>query len=227
MTAPIRVLVCDDQALIRTGFTTIIDAQPDLEVVGECGDGRAAVDLAARLRPDVVVMDVRMPGLDGVDATGRIMDDGGTAAVLILTTFHDDAAVYQALRAGATGFILKNSAPHALAEAIRVVAGGDAYLHPSVARRLIEDFAARPDPTLPTPEQMRLLTARETEVLVLVAHGLANPAIAAHLFLGESTVKTHVGRILMKLGLHDRSQAVAAAYKSGLVKPTDQPPPRR
>jgi DNA-binding NarL/FixJ family response regulator len=144
----------------------------------------------------------------------------------MLTTFDDETAVYQALRAGASGFILKNAAPAKLAEAIRVVAAGDAYLHPGVARRLIDDFAARPDPALPTPEQMRLLTGRETEVLVLVAHGLPNAAIAAHMYVTEATVKTHLGRILMKLGLRDRAQAVTAAYKSGLVKPSDQPPSR-
>jgi DNA-binding NarL/FixJ family response regulator len=223
---PIRVLLADDELLVRSGLAMLIDAEDDLMVVGEANDGIQAVSAVADLRPDVIVMDVRMPRMDGVDATRRIVAGTDPVAVLILTTFDDDTAVYQALRAGASGFILKNAAPGKLAEAIRVVAGGDAYLHPTVARRLIDDFAARPDPALPTPEQMQVLTDRELEVLALIAHGLTNAGIAEHLYVTEATVKTHLGRILMKLSLHDRAQAVTAAYKSGLVKPSDQPPSR-
>lgn len=224
---PIRVLLADDEPLVRGGLAMLVDAEDDLLVVGEANDGIQAVAAVAGLSPDVIVMDVRMPRMDGVDATRQIVAGNYAVAVLILTTFNDDTAVYQALRAGASGFILKNAAPGKLAEAIRVVAGGDAYLHPTVARRLIDDFASRPDPAQPTPEQMQLLTARELEVLALIAHGLTNSGIAEHLYVAEATVKTHLGRILMKLSLHDRAQAVTAAYKSGLVKPSDQPPPRR
>jgi DNA-binding NarL/FixJ family response regulator len=222
---PIRVLLADDEPLVRGGLAMLIDAEQGLQVIGETDDGIQTVAQTILLRPDVVVMDVRMPRMDGVEATRAITNDNPSTAILVLTTFDDDSAVYQALRAGASGFLLKNAAPHALIEAIRVVAAGDAYLHPAVTRRLISDFAARPDPAAPTPQQMRLLTVREREVLVLVAHGLTNQEVAAHLYLSEGTVKTHVGRILFKLGLHDRSQAVVAAYKSGLVQPTDQPPP--
>lgn len=220
----LRILLADDEPMVRTGLAMLISSENDLEVVGEADDGMQAVVLAHSLNPDVVVMDVRMPGMDGVDATRRIIEDSDKVTVLILTTFHDDRAVHQALRAGASGYILKNAAPHALAEAIRVVGCGGGYLDPAVARRLIDEFAARPDPTLPAPDQLRLLTAREVEVLVLIAHGLENSEIAGHLVISEATVKTHVSRILMKLGLHRRAQAVAAAYKTGLVLPTDQPP---
>jgi DNA-binding NarL/FixJ family response regulator len=230
---PIRVLLADDEPLVRAGLAMLLDVEADLIVVGEADDGGQAVDLAARLLPDVVVMDVRMPGGDGVEATRRLVADeftsntGVNVVVLMLTTFNDDTAVHEALRAGASGFILKNAAPSTLADAVRVVARGDAWLDPTVARRLLDDFAARPDPALPTPEQMRRLTCREREVLALIAHGLTNPAIATHLVVSEATVKTHLGRILAKLGLHDRAQAVTAAFKSGLVKPTDQPPSAR
>jgi DNA-binding NarL/FixJ family response regulator len=225
-----RVLLADDEPLVRAGLAMLIDSEPDLLVVGEADDGVQAVELATQLRPDVVVMDVRMPRSNGVEATRRLVaddfitDTGFTVAVLILTTFNEDSAVYEALRAGASGFILKNAAPRALAEAVRAVASGDAWLDPAVARKLLNEFAARPNPSLPTPEEMRRLTIREREVLVLIAHGLSNAAIAAHLVVSEATVKTHLGRILVKLGLHDRSQAVTAAYKSGLVSPSDQPP---
>ncbi|HVQ94691.1 MAG TPA: response regulator transcription factor [Mycobacteriales bacterium] len=230
---PIRVLLIDDEPLVRAGLAMLLAAEPDLDVVGEASDGGEGVDLATRLCPDVVVMDVRMPGVDGVQATRQLVSDeftglaGGTVAVLILTTFNDDSAVYDALRAGASGFILKTAAPAALAASVRTVAAGEAWLDPAVARRLLVDFAARPDPGLPTPTELQSLTCRETQVLVLLAHGLSNAEIAGHLVVSEATVKTHLGRILMKLGLRDRAQAVAAAYKTGLVRPTDQPPARR
>jgi DNA-binding NarL/FixJ family response regulator len=228
-----RVLLADDEPLVRAGLAMLVDAEDDLVVVGEADDGTHAVEIAARLTPDVVVMDVRMPRCDGVEATRRLLADefvastGVMVPVLILTTFNEDRAVYEALRAGASGFLLKNAAPRALADAVRAVAAGRAWLDPAVARLLLDEFAGRPDPSLPAPAELRSLTIRETEVLVLIAHGLSNAAIAAHLVLSEATVKTHVGRILMKLGLHDRAQAVTVAYKSGLVRPGDAPPSRR
>jgi DNA-binding NarL/FixJ family response regulator len=230
---PITVLLADDEPLVRAGLAMLIEAQPGLTVVGEATDGVQAVALATQLRPDVVVMDVRMPNADGIRATRELVSDdfiadtGFTIAVLVLTTFNDDDAVYDALRAGASGFLLKNAAPHLLGDAIRAVAAGDAWLDPAVARTLLADFTARPDPVLPTTVELEQLTVREREVLVLAAHGLTNTAIAAHLVVSEATVKTHIGRVLNKLGVHDRSQAVAAAYKSGLVRPDDQLPPRR
>ncbi|TVT18654.1 response regulator transcription factor [Amycolatopsis rhizosphaerae] len=217
MTAPIRVLVCDDQALIRTGFTTIIDAQPDLAVVGECGDGRAAVDLAGRLRPDVVVMDVRMPVLDGIEATRLLAGAGVTepVKVLVVTTFNLDEYVYEALRAGASGFLLKDAPPGQLLNGIRTVATGAALLAPEVTRRLIGRFAARIRPVEGTPESR--LAPRELEVLRLIAEGLSNSEIAANLVISQETVKTYVSRILAKLDLRDRVQAVVYAYRHGLV----------
>ncbi len=230
-TEPVRVLLVDDEPLVRAGLAMLIDTEPGLRVVGEAADGAAGVELAMHLRPDVVVMDVRMPILDGVQATRRLIGDGFITdhgfpvAVLILTTFHEDEAVHQALRAGASGFLLKNTAPHLLADAIRAVAAGGAWLDPQVARRLLGDFTARPVTALPDPDLERL-TVREREVLVLAAHGLTNQRIAEHLVLSEATVKTHLGRILSKLGVHDRSQAVALAYRSGLVQPQDPLPGR-
>jgi DNA-binding NarL/FixJ family response regulator len=228
----VRVMIADDQPLVRVGLVMLLDAEPDLDVVGEAGDGRAALELAARLRPDVVLMDVRMPDMDGVEATRRLTGDQfGSGAdhlvkVIILTTYHVDDAVYAALRAGASGFLLKDAAPDELVAAIRAVASGEAWLDPPVARRLLRDFASRPDRSLPAPDQLRELTPREREVLVLVAHGLSNGEIADHLVVGNATVKTHLARILMKLGLRDRAQAVAAAYQTGLVRPGDDPPAR-
>ncbi|AEN11055.1 MULTISPECIES: response regulator transcription factor [unclassified Streptomyces] len=218
MTAPIRVLICDDQVLIRTGLSTIIDAQPDLEVAGECGDGRAAVDLAAKLRPDVVVMDVRMPVLDGIEAT-RLLAGAGVphpVKVLVVTTFNLDEYVYEALRAGAGGFLLKDAPPSQLLQGIRTVAAGAALLDPEVTRQLVGRYAARIRPTGDAARDIPL-TPRELEVLRLIADGLSNNEIAAALVISRETVKTFVSRILTKLGLRDRVQAVIYAYRQGLV----------
>ena len=218
MSGPIRVLVCDDQALIRTGFATIIDAQPDLEVVGECGDGRTAVDLSRRVRPDVVVMDVRMPVLDGIEATrllaGAAVPD--PVKVLVVTTFNLDEYVYEALRAGASGFLLKDAPPAHLLNGIRTVAGGAALLAPEVTRQLVGRYASRISPPGSTADEERL-TPRELEVLRLIADGLSNSEIAATLVLSPETIKTYVSRILTKLDLRDRVQAVVYAYRRGLV----------
>jgi DNA-binding NarL/FixJ family response regulator len=215
----IRVLLADDQALVRGGFQMILAAQPDIEVVGEAEDGRQAIDLTNRLLPDVILMDVRMPVLDGLEATRRLVELGTTARILILTTFDLDEYVYAAIRAGASGFLLKDVRPSQLVDAIRVVADGEALLAPAVTRRLLERFAA----TLPTPEErepaLATLTDRERDVLELVASGLSNAEIAERLFLGETTVKTHVSSLLRKLGLRDRVQAVVLAYEAGLVRP--------
>ncbi len=218
----IRVLVVDDQTLVRAGFRMICEAEDDLTVVGEAADGAAAVELAERSQPDVVLMDIRMPVMDGVEACRRIATAHPAARVLILTTFDLDDYVYAALRAGASGFLLKDTPPEQLVDAIRLVAGGDALLAPSVTRRVIETFATTPATgTTPTPPLPGLdsLTERETEVLHLMARGLSNGEIATTLFLGEATVKTHVGRVLMKLDLRDRVQAVVAAYEHGIVTP--------
>ena len=218
MTAPIRVLVCDDQELIRAGFATIIDAQPDMEIVGECGDGRAAIALAARLRPDVVVMDVRMPVLVGIEAT-RSLAGAGVAEpvkVLVVTTFNLDEYVYEALRAGASGFLLKDAPPAQLLYGIRTVAAGAALLAPEVTRQLVGRYAARIRPAASDPDA-GALTPREREVLRLIAEGLSNSEIAAALVISPETVKTYVSRILTKLGLRDRVQAVVYAYRHGLV----------
>jgi len=218
VSTPIRVLVCDDQALIRTGFTTIIDTQPDLEVVGECGDGRTAVDLAREVRPDVVVMDVRMPVLDGIEAT-RLLAGAGVAhpvKVLVVTTFNLDQYVYEALRAGASGFLVKDAPPAQLLHGIRTVASGAALLAPEVTRELIGRYATRIRPVRDTGSD-GALTARELEVLRLIADGMSNSEIAANLVLSHETVKTYVSRILAKLNLRDRVQAVVYAYRHGLA----------
>ncbi|MBP2471898.1 DNA-binding NarL/FixJ family response regulator [Crossiella equi] len=217
MTDPIRVLVADDQALIRTGFTTIIDAQPDLAVLAECADGRTAVDLARTLRPDVVVMDIRMPLLDGLEAT-RLLAGAGVAEpvkVLVVTTFNLDEYVYEALRAGASGFLLKDAPPAQLLHGIRTVASGAALLAPEVTRQLVGRYASRIRPTDTPPEHP--LTPRELDVLRLIADGQSNSEIAASLVLSQETVKTYVSRILTKLDLRDRVQAVVYAYRQGLV----------
>jgi DNA-binding NarL/FixJ family response regulator len=217
----ISVLVCDDQALVRTGFVTIFDAQPDLTVVGEASDGKSAVDLARRLKPAVVVMDIRMPVMDGIEATRALAGTGVTdpAKVLVVTTFNLDEYVYEALRAGASGFLLKDADPPQLVEAVRTVARGDALLAPEVTRRLIGRYAARVRPASPAEPAVAALTPRELEVLTLIAAGLSNSEIAATLVIGAETVKTYVSRILMKLELRDRVQAVVFAYRTGLVQP--------
>jgi DNA-binding NarL/FixJ family response regulator len=213
----IRVLICDDQALVRGGFRAILGAQPDIEVVAEAENGAEAVSLAQRRGPDVILMDIRMPVLDGVEATRRLVAEGSPARILVLTTFDLDEYVHAAIRAGASGFLLKDVTPAKLLEAIRIVAGGDALLAPSVTRRLLERFAA----TLPAGDHashaLAQLTARETEVLRLLAAGLSNAEIASELVVSEATVKTHVSSLLRKLGLRDRVQAVILAYETGLV----------
>ena len=217
-----RILVVDDQALVRTGFRMILDAEPGFEVVGEAGDGQEALDRAAELAPDIVLMDIRMPVLDGVEATRRLAgpEVDHPVQVLILTTFDLDEYVYDALRAGASGFLLKDTPPEELVAAVRVVAAGDALLAPSVTQRLVAEFArsAPPVPASPPPA-LDDLTDREREVLTLVARGRSNAEIATELYVGETTVKTHVGRVLMKLGLRDRVQAVVLAYESGMIRP--------
>jgi DNA-binding NarL/FixJ family response regulator len=215
-----RVLIADDQALVRAGFRMILDAEDDLEVVGEASDGLAAVDAARRLKPDVVLMDIRMPELDGIEATRRVLAvDGAAPKVLMLTTFDLNEYVYDALRAGASGFLLKDVPPEQLADGIRIVAGGDALLAPSITRRLIQEFAQAGPPSGPPPPGLDELTARELEVFKLVARGLSNAEIAAELIVSETTVKTHVARMLMKLGLRDRVQAVVLAYEAGVAIP--------
>ena len=213
----IRVLICDDQALVRAGFRAILGSRPEIEVVGEAENGAEAVALAERRRPDVILMDIRMPVLDGVEATRRLVAEGSPARILVLTTFDLDEYVHAAIRAGASGFLLKDVTPAKLVEAIRIVAGGDALLAPSVTRRLLERFAA----TLPAGDQssevLGQLTARETEVLRLLAGGLSNAEIASELVVSEATVKTHISSLLRKLGLRDRVQAVILAYETGLV----------
>jgi DNA-binding NarL/FixJ family response regulator len=213
----IRVLIADDQALVRAGFRVIVDAEDDLEVIGEAADGRETVELVQTRRPDVVLMDIRMPNLDGIQATRRLTALPGPPRILMLTTFDLDEYVYEALRAGASGFLLKDAGADELLHAVRVVAGGEALLSPSITRRLIADYARRP-PASERPAALAELTPRELEVLRLVARGLSNGDIARELVLGEATVKTHVGRIFQKLDLHDRAQAVVLAYESGLVQ---------
>jgi DNA-binding NarL/FixJ family response regulator len=214
----IRVLVVDDQALVRSGFRMILEARNDLEVVGEAEDGGRAVELARSLDPDVILMDVRMPNVDGVEATRRLAAAGSRARVLILTTFDLDEYVHEAIRAGASGFLLKDVLPAQLVDAVRVVAAGDALLAPSVTRRLLDRFAsALPDDA--TPPSLDGLTARELEILRLLAGGLSNAEIAAQLVVSEATVKTHVSAVLRKLGVRDRVQAVVLAYDAGLVRP--------
>lgn len=216
-----RVLIADDQALVRSGFRMILEARSDVEVVGEAENGIQAIELAAELEPDVVLMDVRMPVLDGVEATRRLLEGGSSARVIILTTFDLDEYVFEALRAGASGFLLKDVQPAQLAEAIRVVAAGEALLAPSVTRRLLDRFAA----SLAfehRPPELESLTARELEILRLIAGGLTNAEIAAKLVVSEATVKTHVSSILRKLKLRDRVQAVVLAYESGIVQPVPQ-----
>jgi DNA-binding NarL/FixJ family response regulator len=216
----IRILVADDQSVVRAGFAALVAADDEMQVAGEAADGREAVDLARRVRPQVVLMDIRMPRLDGLEATRLICTDPTLTdtRVLVLTTFDLDEYVYAALRAGASGFLLKDAGPAELLHAIRVVAAGEALLAPSVTRRLIAEFAARPDPQTP-PAQLGELTRREREILQLVAAGLSNADIARRLVISPLTAKTHVARILAKLDCHDRAQLVTLAYETGLVTP--------
>jgi DNA-binding NarL/FixJ family response regulator len=221
----IRVVVVDDQPLVRAGIVMLINAEDDISVVAEAADGAEALTQIRSQRPDVVLMDVRMPGTDGVAATRAVVEEGLTAhsgqpiGVIILTTYHIDEAVYAALRAGASGFLLKDAAPAEIVHAIRSVVAGEAWLDPAVARRLIDEFAARPEPHTPTPAEMEHLTPREREVLSLMARGLSNADVATELFISEATVKTHLARVMMKLGVREKAQAVAAAYQTGLVQP--------
>ena len=215
----IRVLIVDDQALVRGGFRMILDAQKDIEVVGEAGDGREAIAKANELHPDVVLMDIRMPELDGLEATRRLVDGEESPRVLMLTTFDLDEYVYEAMKAGASGFLLKEVPPEMLAEAVRVVVAGNALLAPAITQRLIEEYVRRPPPGSGTPTELSDLTQRELEVLKLVAHGFSNAEIASSLVVSEATVKTHVTHILTKLRLRDRVQAVVLAYEAGLVLP--------
>jgi DNA-binding NarL/FixJ family response regulator len=214
--AAVRVLLADDQALVRGGFQMILDARPDIEVVGQAADGREALDLAARLRPDVVLMDIRMPVLDGLEATRRLVSSGSSSRVIVLTTYELDDTIFAALRAGASGFLLKDATPADLVDAVRVVARGDALLAPSVTRRVLDRMLTQP---VAAPAELRELTDREVEVLRLVASALSNAEFAGRLQLSETTVKSHVSSVLRKLGLRDRVQAVVLAYDVGLVRP--------
>jgi len=215
----ITVLLADDQAMLRGGFRMILESEPDIEVVGEAANGEQAVASTRRLRPDLVLMDIQMPVMDGLEATRRIMEDAGRRSrVVILTTFERDEYVFEALRSGAAGFLLKNAPPEELVHAVRVIAAGDALLAPSITRRMIEEFASRPVKAQ-ADEQLEALTQREREVLVLLARGHSNAELAAALFVSEGTIKTHVSSMLGKLGLRDRVQAVVLAYETGLVTP--------
>ncbi|WLQ38632.1 response regulator transcription factor [Streptomyces laculatispora] len=217
----IRVVIADDQMMVRQGFTVLLDAEPGIEVVGQAVDGLDAVAKVAELTPDVVLMDIRMPGLGGIEATRRITEPAGsTVRVLVLTTFNLDEYVYEALRAGASGFLLKDASVAELAQAVRVVAAGDALLAPNITKRVIAEFSrVTQTPRIPERGRAGVLTERETEVLFLIAQGLSNAEIAANLVVAEQTVKSHVGRILVKLGLRDRTQAAVFAYETGLIRP--------
>jgi len=218
----IRVLVADDEALVRGGISMILEAQPDMTVVGQAEDGAEAIRLCRELAPDVVLMDIRMPGVTGVEATRAIVAGGMSVRVLILTTFGDDEYLYETMRAGASGFLLKSLPPEHLAISVRAVAAGECLLAPTITRRLIERFVGRPPPGHTVPSEMTELTEREVEVLRLIARGLSNTEIAESLFVSEGTVKTHVNRILRKLDLRDRVHAVLFAYETGLVQPGER-----
>ncbi|MEO6825782.1 MAG: response regulator transcription factor [Microbacteriaceae bacterium] len=213
------VLLVDDQLLVRTGFRLILDLEPDMSVIGEAADGAEAVGQVQQLRPDVVLMDIRMPVLDGIQATRALAEAGSPSRVLVLTTFDLDEYVYAAMSAGASGFLLKDAPREQLVAAIRVVARGEALLAPAITRRMVERFVRMPPPSSAPPEQLRALSVREREVLGLIAQGLSNAEIAMRLFLGEATIKTHVARLLGKLGVRDRVQAVILAYETGFVQP--------
>ncbi|HSD48554.1 MAG TPA: response regulator transcription factor [Actinomycetota bacterium] len=222
----IRVALVDDQALVRSGFRMILEGQDDMEVVAEAADGVEGVAETSRTHPDVVLMDIRMPRMDGIDATRRIVETEDVGArVLILTTYDLDEYVFRGLRAGASGFLLKDVAPEELVRAIRLVAEGESLLSPTVTRRLIEEFVRTPDRSAPAPAELETLTDREREVLVLIAHGLTNQEIAERLFLSMATVKTHVNRVFAKLDLRDRAQAVVLAYETGIVLPGEREAP--
>ena len=221
----IRVVVVDDQPLVRAGLALLVGTEEDIAIVAEAADGQDAVIQARNQRPEVILMDVRMPGVDGVEATRAVIDEDLTAQngqpvrVIILTTYHLDEAVYAALRAGASGFLLKDAAPTEIVAAIRAVAAGEAWLDPIVTRRLIDDFTTRPEQRTPTPAQMAELTRREREVLILLAEGLSSSEVAGRLFISEATVKTHLAHVMAKLGVREKTQAVIAAYQTGLVQP--------
>lgn len=217
------VVIADDQALVRGGFRMILDAHDEIEVVGEAEDGEEALARVRELEPEVVLMDVRMPVLDGIAATRRIVSERLPSRVLVLTTFDDQSIVYDAMKAGASGFLLKSAPPTKLAEGVRTVAAGDALLAPSITRRLVEEFVRRPPPGQASPAELTILTEREREVLRSIARGLSNAEIARSLFVSEATVKTHANRIFSKLELRDRVQAVVLAYETGLVQPGDAP----
>jgi DNA-binding NarL/FixJ family response regulator len=217
----IRVVVADDQGLVRAGLCSILATQPDIEVVGEAADGAEAVRRVRELEPDVVLMDIRMPGTDGIEATAQLA--GGFARILVLTTFDLDEYVYAAMKAGASGFLLKDAPPESLVAAVHAASRGDALLAPEITRRLVEEFVRRPPPGSGIPDQLTRLTPREREVLVEMGRGRSNGEIAVTLFLSEATVKTHVTRVLTKLHLRDRAQAVVLAYETGLVRPGDSP----
>ncbi len=225
METEVRIIVADDHEVVRSGFAELLDTQPDLSVVGTAADGHQAVQISRQLEPDVILMDIRMPGMDGIEATRQVASHGPKPPrVLILTTFDLDEYVYDALRAGASGFLLKDVTAERLIDAVRVIAAGDALLAPAVTRRLIGEFAQHQVSTAQPTPALEELTRRETEVLRLLAEGLSNSEIATRLVVTEETVKTHVSRILSKLGLRDRSQAVVAAYESGLVLPGSRAP---
>ncbi len=226
----IRVVVADDQPLVRAGIAMLVNAEEDITVVAEAVNGQDALIQARAQRPDVILMDVRMPGTDGVEATRTVIEEGLTTQngqpirVIILTTFHLDEYVHAALRAGAKGFLLKDAAPTEIAAAIRAVTAGEAWLGPAVTSRLIDDFITRPEPNISTPAEMDQLTPREREVLILLAQGLSNAAVAEKLFISEATVKTHLAHVMAKLGVGEKAHAVIAAYQTGLVQPS---PPRQ
>jgi DNA-binding NarL/FixJ family response regulator len=215
----IKILIADDQALVRGAFRMMLESEPDMEVLGEAADGREAIEQTRLRKPDLVLMDVRMPGMDGIEATRQLMSDTSAPRVLMLTTFDLDEHVYDAMKAGASGFMLKNAPPEQLASAVRTVASGEALLAPAITRRLIENFVQRPRAGADRPERLAELTERELDVFRRIARGLSNAEIAAELFLSEATVKTHVNRILTKLGLRDRTQAAVLAYETGIVQP--------
>lgn len=218
------VLLCDDQELVRAGFRLILDLEDDLEVVGEAQEGKACLRQVADLRPDVVLMDIRMPVMDGIEATRHISESSSASKVLVLTTFDLDEYVYDAMRAGASGFLLKDAPREQLVAAVRVVARGESLLAPTITRRLVERFVSMPPPVTGIPAELGALSVREREVFQLMARGRSNAEIASHLFLGEATVKTHVAKILQKLRLRDRVQAVVVAYETGFVRPGDSAP---